>query len=334
MKKMIFLCAFCFAMASSFAQKETFDLITYTPPKAWKKQPAEGAIRFSKEDAAKGTYCMITVFKSVASPGNPKENFDMAWASLVKEMVTVSTDPEMQPAATENGWEIQSGYAPFENDDNKGVVILVTSSGFEKMMNIMILTNTDVYEKNVTAFLESIDLKKPKTPSPPVIDNNTNNVSIIGTWGKGNSVSHAGGSFGRWSYTKEQYIFDKKGTYSFARKVYVEDDKETLLTRETGTYTISGNKIIISPNTNKIEAWSKTNGGDNFKQLISSQKKPLEKTTYQFTKQYDTELKDTFFILIADKKTARDGLINANTISPIAWRYGPTPPFTPIKMPN
>ena len=160
MKKIILLCFFCISVTISSAQKETFDLITYTPPKAWKKQPAESAVQFSKEDAAKGTYCIITLYKAVPGTASSKENFDLAWASVVKEMVTVSTAPEMQPAATENGWEVQSGYAPFESDGNKGIVILVTSSGFEKMVNIIILTNTDVYEKNVTDFLESINFKK------------------------------------------------------------------------------------------------------------------------------------------------------------------------------
>lgn len=55
----------------------------------------------------------------------------------------------------------------------------------------------------------------------------------------------------------------------------------TFLTRETGTFSVNGNKITLSPSTNVIEAWSKSNGGDNFKQLRSQQKKPLEKTTYQ-----------------------------------------------------
>ena len=167
MKKIFLLCTFCAFVASILspvevlAQSETFDLTTYTPLKGWKKQPTESAIQFTKEDAAKGFYCMITLFKAVPATPNSKENFDIAWTSVVKEMVTVATPPEMQASAVENGWEAQSGYAPFEKDGNKGVVILVTSSGFDKMVNIIILTNTDVYEKDMTAFLESVSLKKP-----------------------------------------------------------------------------------------------------------------------------------------------------------------------------
>ena len=151
-----FLCA-----ANVFAQKQTFDITTFTPPKGWKKQAAESAIQFSKENTAKGTYCLITLYKSVPGTASSKENFDLAWTSIVKEMVTVSTAPEMQPAAIEDGWEAQSGYSPFESDGSKGIVVLVTSSGFQKMVNIIILTNTDVYEKDMSAFLVSVNFKKP-----------------------------------------------------------------------------------------------------------------------------------------------------------------------------
>jgi|CXWL01.1.fsa_nt_gi hypothetical protein len=161
MKKTILLCALCAFVGNSFAQKETFDLTTYIPPLGWKKQTAESAIQFSKEDAAKGTYCLMTLYKAVPGTTNSKENFDLAWTSVVKEMVTVSTAPEMQAVTTENGWETQSGFAPFESDGNKGVALLVTASAFDKMVNLIVLTNTDVYEKDMMAFLESISLKKP-----------------------------------------------------------------------------------------------------------------------------------------------------------------------------
>jgi len=161
MKKTILLCALCALVVNTFAQKETFDLTTYTPPNGWKKQPAETAIQFSKEDEAKGTYCLMTLYKAVPGTANSKENFDLAWTSIVKEMVTVSSAPEMQAVTTENGWETQSGFAPFESDGTKGVALLVTASAIDKMVNLIVLTNTDVYEKDMTAFLESISLKKP-----------------------------------------------------------------------------------------------------------------------------------------------------------------------------
>jgi hypothetical protein len=118
----------------------------------------------------------------VPGTDNSKSNFDLAWSSVVKEMVSVSSAPTMQPAATENGWEVQSGYAPFESDGNKGVALLVTSTGFNKMVNMLVLTNTDAYENEMTAFLESISFKKitatvNKPPTNPVKPTQTNTLA-------------------------------------------------------------------------------------------------------------------------------------------------------------
>jgi hypothetical protein len=162
MKKILLLCAFCIPGAVSFAQ-QTFDLATFTPPAGWVNQPGESAVQFTKEDTDKGTYCLITLFKAVPATADPKENFDMAWTAMVKEQVTVSAAPEMQPAEKAHGWDIVSGYAPFEKEGTTGVVVLVTASGFGKMVNAIILTNTDVYEKEISSFLESISLTKPAT---------------------------------------------------------------------------------------------------------------------------------------------------------------------------
>jgi hypothetical protein len=159
MKKFVPFILIVFSI-STFAQQQTFDITTYTAPKGWAKKTTENTIQFSKEDAAKGTYCLIMLFKALPGAPDSKTNFDAAWATVVKEAVAVSSAPEMQTPATENGWEALSGYAPFESDGNKGIALLVTSTGFNKMVNILVLTNTDVYEKEMTAFLESIKLKK------------------------------------------------------------------------------------------------------------------------------------------------------------------------------
>ena len=479
--------------------------------KTWKQEKTEAAIQFSKEDAAKGTYCLITLYKAVPGTANSKENFDLAWASLVKEMVTVSTPPEMQPSATENGWETQTGLAPFESDGNKGVVLLVTASAVDKMANLIIVTNTDVYEKEIAAFLESVSLKKPvtalqqnnkETNTQPAssltnyawkshqnrkdaLGNNAgystnsyqfysngtykfsnttfqyytpkyymvneegtyqvngnkiilkpvkskfevrqrektdpvsksgnlglavveysfeyttvydrqrlvlvpaneketkrdgifnyyvngektksylydaeealliqttnkpnesfqpgigakqpgsntdtdanksglNNISVIGSWGKSNSVSQLNNRYGTYSYNKQQYIFNRNGLYTFSGKNYSEDYAETILIKETGSYIINGNKLTIVPETCVIESWSKKNGADNWGQLKSSQKKALEKATYQVT------MEGKNLILSISKETTRDGRFsNGNYYS-----YGPPETFTAIKLPG
>ncbi len=63
----------------------------------------------------------------------------------------------------------------------------------------------------------------------------------------------------------------------------------------------------LDPKANVIEAWSKSNSSDNYKALITSQNKPLEMTTYQFTIQLIPEIKETGLILLYGNETARDG---------------------------
>ena len=195
MKKTELILALIFISFISFAQQQTFDITTFTSPKGWEKQNSESAVQFSKEDVSTGGYCMITVFKAVPGTTNSKENFDLAWTSVVKEMVAVSSAAEMQPPATENGWEVESGYAPFESDGNKGIVVLVTSSGFEKMVNIIILTNTDTYEKDVTAFLESVNLKKLSNEQANKPTTNTVKPQPVKPVGKGNGFAFSTTNF-------------------------------------------------------------------------------------------------------------------------------------------
>jgi hypothetical protein len=329
MKKAILLCVFCVSVAivlspvKVFAQKETFDLTTYIAPKGWKKQPAEATVQFTKENTAKGTYCLITLYKAVPGTANSKENFDMAWASLVKEMVTVSTTPEMQPATTENGWEAQSGYAPFESDGNKGVVMLVTSSAIRKMVNIIILTNTDEYEKQMTGFLESVSLKKQEvnTQQTQIPANNNNNAAIIGTWGISMVVPYRSGTEGTAGSNIRQYTFNANGTYYFYIKTFRYRYDKLLLTREYGTYQISGNNITISPQKSVIESWSKKDGTDKWGNLLSSQNKTLEKITYQFSKQYFSGIQEWNLVLQANQETERDGHFNGGSAFSNAWLY-------------
>ena len=70
---------------------QTFDIATFQPPMGWKNQAGQVSVQFSTEDRAAGTFCLITLFKSLPGLGDSKENFTAAWQTVVKEAVTVST---------------------------------------------------------------------------------------------------------------------------------------------------------------------------------------------------------------------------------------------------
>jgi len=161
-----------------FAQKESFDLATYSAPKGWKKEKTESSVSFGKEDAKKGSYCLFILYKSVSSTGNSKNDFDAAWESIVKDMLPEAAAPEVQASSEEDGWEGQTGYAPFEKEELKGIAMLVTMSGYQKMINLLILTNTQDYQAEIESFLASVKLKKPVvTVQKPTTTNKTNKTS-------------------------------------------------------------------------------------------------------------------------------------------------------------
>ena len=256
MKKLILPFIFCAFVANTFAQKETFDLVTYSAPKAWKKEKMEGAIQFSKEDATKGTYCLITLYKAVPGTANSKENFDMAWASLVKEMVTVSTPPEMLPSATENGWEVQSGFAPFESDGNKGVVLLVTASAVDKMANLIILTNTDEYEKEMTAFIESISLKKQtQTTNKPSVTPEKNTQAIPAAKKDGFTFTTTNFDDGWISTVQEDWVEVVKADI----KVLIHYPKEgTIFPADPEPLTNAAWNILVAPRYSSLKNYKTT----------------------------------------------------------------------------
>lgn len=167
--KQILLFTFCIlafsasALAQASATSETFDIATFQPPKGWEKKTSEERVRFSTEDKAGGTYCRIILFKSLPGPGNSRENFETAWKTLIKEGGDVAAAPQMFPSNNQEDWALEGGFAPFEISGAKGLALLYTISGYGKMVNVMILTNGQAYAASITAFVESISLKKPAT---------------------------------------------------------------------------------------------------------------------------------------------------------------------------
>jgi hypothetical protein len=235
--------------ANLFAQApETFDIASFKAPKGWNKQVGQDAIQFST--AEKDNYCLVTLFKSVPSLGSPKENFAAAWDTIVKEAVTVSTAPQMFPSDPKGEWLVAGGFAPFEKNGAKGVAVLYTASGYGKMVNALVLTNTQVYEAVLTAFLESISFKTPEVETQPQTQTNQNGSQppLAGNFWKKGGISkgllgHADLSPGTFSDT---YQFFSNGTYKFTRVYSQYAAPKYYLENEEGIYTVSGNAITIT----------------------------------------------------------------------------------------
>src|SRR3954452_8548933 len=102
MKNFISLLLFLFAASfGTVAQtSETFDITTFQTPKNWNKQASQSSIQLSTEDKTQGTYCLITLFKSLPSTNKSKEDFATAWQNIVKGFVNVTAAPQMATPET------------------------------------------------------------------------------------------------------------------------------------------------------------------------------------------------------------------------------------------
>jgi hypothetical protein len=156
---------FAFAINLLAQAPETFDIATFQPPKGWTRQAGQDSVQYSI--AQQNDYCLVTLYRSLPAIGGPKENFDAAWSTIVKDVVTVSSAPQMQAAESRGDWQITGGFAPFEKNGEKGIALLYTATGYGRMMNALILTNSQAFEPTLTAFLGSISFKKPAGATQP-----------------------------------------------------------------------------------------------------------------------------------------------------------------------
>lgn len=140
------------------AVQEQFDIMYYQPPTGWQKSSVGETLSFSKEDDM-GNYCVISLCKSVEAGTDAQSNFNLSWKTMAQNRLGAGT-ATMQPGTTDNGWQNLMGSSPFEKDGLKGAVILVTSSKNNRMVNILILTNTDRFQKEMEEFLGSVTLKQ------------------------------------------------------------------------------------------------------------------------------------------------------------------------------
>ncbi len=321
------ICVLSISIAASAQAPETFDVATFKSPKGWQKQAGANSVQFSTSSNA--DYCLITLFKSIPGLGDSKENFDAAWGTIVKETVTVSSAPEMAATSTENGWEIQTGYSPFEKDGAKGSAMLVTASGFGKMVNALILTNAPSYEPAISAFLGSIKLKKLAVVVKPRLEDASDVSAIVGSWGMDSSDQRSP-AVGGGGYIKRQYDFNGDGTYVFMIKTFSYVSTELLFTKETGTYRLNGNSLTVTPKKGSIQAWTKGTvieaGGrkaqtDNWGNLVKTQPSNLETVTYQISKEYFSGIDEWQLVMRTATPTQREGPFVNNSAFPNSYFY-------------
>jgi hypothetical protein len=314
-----------------FAQKQSFDVISFVSPKGWQQQQNEGGIQLSVSDKKTGAYALAVVIKATASRADAAENFNSNWLKLVKGTVQVNAEPTMEQPAKENGWEVISGGANYTDGTHTGMATLLTATGGGQVVSVVLMTNTKQYQNDLFSFLNSLELAKPalneSVYAAPAKSNEAGKPSVVGLWCD-NHLETMGYFNGvpqySTGYFRREYLFKEDGTYLFRLKNWSTLLKEILFTYESGTYIVSGNQLTIIPDQGRGEWWGKKeNNASLWGSRIKASSYRIEKTNYTFEIKYYSGTDSYSLILNPKKDTERDGTYtNQNGFSYARSRNG------------
>ena len=201
------VCIFA-ACSAARAQTEALDIATFTPPAGWNKQAKEGVVLYV--DSTPKGYCIISVYQSKKSSGNPEADFQSEWGELIVKPFRVTNPPAVQPAEESGGWKSLAGAAAFENEGVASVALLTTVSGYGRTMSIVVILSNQEYMPTIEKFLNSIKFTK-----PAVSDSRTSTpaASALAKSGGSSGISISTTTFGDgWTATvQDDYVLVSKG---------------------------------------------------------------------------------------------------------------------------
>lgn len=182
MKKIISLIIIALLSLQALSQTETFDIITYTPPKNWKKDMKPGVVNYTNINAATGGFCVIAMYASSSSTGDAQKDFMNEWKELVVTPYQAEANPKTETQTTTDGWKAVVGTAPVKMSGMDVSIILTVFSGFGKTVSVRTSLNDPAYTAQVDEILESMKLSK--TAGPSINENNSTTVQTTGNTGK------------------------------------------------------------------------------------------------------------------------------------------------------
>ena len=316
---------------TGYAQKEVYDVISYTLPAGWKKDPKEKSLQIYITDNKTGEYALALMVNSTESSEPASGNFNKFWATMVKGTVNVSEEPTMLPPVRDHEWDITSGWANYTDGANKGIVTQKTATGYGKMTTVIVMTNTRKYQTDLDNLLNSIEF----TALTTIQEQNTSpstgvdNPSIAGLWVR--YLVETSGTFSNGmpmltaGYFRYEYRFNPDGTYRYLEKTFSIYSKNIIFGYETGTWSVNGDKLTIKPLQGKSEEWSKSASGrtSEWGSRVKSVNRKLETVTYTYKLYYYSGMNETDLLLQYAKPTERDGRQSNDDNHVNEWSYSP-----------
>jgi hypothetical protein len=160
--KIRYFILFLMLSGTALAQsKTTFDIASFVAPAGWQREAIDFAASYVITNNKSGSWCRVSIYKSIGSSGDAGNDFNSEWKTLAEKDREAISSPKPE-SITEDGWTATSSPATYKWQGKEAYFLLTSISGYGKVISITANMNSDEYLKQVHAFMESIDLEKPK----------------------------------------------------------------------------------------------------------------------------------------------------------------------------
>lgn len=300
------------------AQKKVFDIVTYTIPGGWSEQKTAGHVSHSRTD--NGNWAQITIYKSAVSAGTADADFDKDWNELVAANKVISSPQKTKPQSAE-GWTVISGSGTWQYNGANVTSLLTVYSNEQVYISVICNATAISYFKDYQTLLASFILNAANAQTNAAVKNGSDNNgattasatnSITGLWIV-NEAETRGFVNGHLMYTggyiRKEYKLNKDGTYVFRIKTWLASNETIYFVYESGTWSLKGNQLTITPQKGKAGWWNKDKVSNDVNKWGSFQKAAaykLQAVTYNVEIKTDPNYSNAI-VLNTGKPTERDG---------------------------
>ncbi len=230
---------------TSFAQQQTYDLITFNPPEGWTKEEKQNLIMYTRVDKKNKTWCQIGVYKSTVSKGNIEADLQSEWNDLAVKQFKIADTMQATETQEADGWKIKTGSGKFTFNNQPAAVLLTTFSGYDRCTSIIATTNSQRYLETIENFVGGINLKNPgaseEIQKEPINQSTQITTPVTNTGFAFTSTNFDDG----WASTvQEDWVEVTKGSM----KVLLHYPKEgTIFPADPGPLTNAAWNILVAP---------------------------------------------------------------------------------------
>lgn len=148
------------------AQKQKFDIASFIPPNEWQRLDSNGVVLLQDAKTSNGqltSFCQIFLYPSRESRSNATTNFKQEWNGRVAIPTGCKAKPVTNTGKTAEGWTVVTGQADITQQGLTYTCILLSASGYEKVMSVMVNVIGNEYLPVIDSFFAHMDLDAKKT---------------------------------------------------------------------------------------------------------------------------------------------------------------------------